>query len=193
MAGGERAGRQVQRRQRGEDGGDDGTCPCCVQLQPQPHPSFPCPHPVRHTSPHQSAQHSRLALRTSCHATNTSLTQPTPARIPPTTLLTSHSLAHLHHLKAVAIVQHHSILASRTALSLLCCRGARLCNNRRRLLLVPALRNLDSALEEAIYGWQEGVESNAVEVHIHNLRAKLGAGVVQTVRGIGYRVGGEQP
>ena len=50
-----------------------------------------------------------------------------------------------------------------------------------------------TALEEAIYGWQEGVESNAVEVHIHNLRAKLGAGIVQTVRGIGYRVGGEQP
>jgi two-component system, OmpR family, response regulator QseB len=48
------------------------------------------------------------------------------------------------------------------------------------------------ALEEAIYGWQEGVESNAVEVHIHNLRGKLGSGIVQTVRGIGYRVGAEQ-
>jgi two-component system response regulator QseB len=49
------------------------------------------------------------------------------------------------------------------------------------------------ALEEAIYGWQEGVESNAVEVHVHKLRAKLGPGVVETVRGLGYRIGGEQP
>jgi len=49
------------------------------------------------------------------------------------------------------------------------------------------------ALEEAIYGWQEGVESNTVEVHVHKLRAKIGPGVVETVRGLGYRSGGEQP
>ncbi|WP_274627520.1 response regulator transcription factor [Arvimicrobium flavum] len=48
-----------------------------------------------------------------------------------------------------------------------------------------------SALEEALYGWQEGVESNAVEVHIHHLRSKIGPGVVETVRGVGYRVGTE--
>jgi two-component system, OmpR family, response regulator QseB len=63
----------------------------------------------------------------------------------------------------------------------------------RLLMERPGAVIARTALEEAIYGWQEGVESNAVEVHIHNLRAKLGAGVVQTVRGIGYRVGGERP
>ncbi len=47
-----------------------------------------------------------------------------------------------------------------------------------------------STLEEALYGWQEGVESNTVEVHVHNLRAKIGPDVVQTVRVLGYRVGG---
>jgi len=41
-------------------------------------------------------------------------------------------------------------------------------------------------LESALYGWGEGVESNAVEVHIHHLRRKLGAGLIRTVRGIGY-------
>ncbi len=46
-------------------------------------------------------------------------------------------------------------------------------------------------LEEKLYGWQEEVESNAVEVHVHHLRGKLGAGVIQTVRGIGYRIGEE--
>lgn len=43
-------------------------------------------------------------------------------------------------------------------------------------------------LEERLYGWGEEVESNAVEVHIHNLRKKLGANYIQNVRGVGYRV-----
>ena len=43
-------------------------------------------------------------------------------------------------------------------------------------------------IEERLYGWGEEVESNAVEVHIHNLRKKLGAGYIQNVRGVGYRV-----
>lgn len=41
-------------------------------------------------------------------------------------------------------------------------------------------------LEEALYGWGEEVESNAVEVHLHHLRRKLDPGVVQTLRGVGY-------
>lgn len=43
-------------------------------------------------------------------------------------------------------------------------------------------------LEDRLYGWGEEVESNAVEVHIHNLRRKLGPDAVQTVRGLGYVV-----
>lgn len=45
-----------------------------------------------------------------------------------------------------------------------------------------------SQLEDKLYGWQEDVESNAVEVHIHHLRSKLGASAIETVRGIGYRL-----
>lgn len=45
-----------------------------------------------------------------------------------------------------------------------------------------------STLEESIYGWGEEVESNAVEVHISNLRKKLGADRILTMRGIGYRI-----
>lgn len=63
----------------------------------------------------------------------------------------------------------------------------------RTLMERPGAVIAKAALEEAIYGWQEGVESNAVEVHVHHLRSKLGPGIVQTVRGLGYRVGGEQP
>jgi two-component system response regulator QseB len=43
-----------------------------------------------------------------------------------------------------------------------------------------------SQLEEALYGWDQEVASNSVEVHIHHLRQKLGAHWIQTLRGIGY-------
>ena len=43
-----------------------------------------------------------------------------------------------------------------------------------------------SRLEEALYGWGEEIQSNALEVHIHHLRKKLGAPRIQTLRGIGY-------
>jgi two-component system, OmpR family, response regulator QseB len=43
-------------------------------------------------------------------------------------------------------------------------------------------------LEERLYGWGEEVESNAVEVHVHALRRKLGAGRIKTLRGVGYMV-----
>ena len=45
-----------------------------------------------------------------------------------------------------------------------------------------------TSLEQSIYGWGEEVESNAVEVHISNLRKKLGADTIATVRGAGYRI-----
>jgi two-component system OmpR family response regulator len=43
-------------------------------------------------------------------------------------------------------------------------------------------------LEEKLYGWEDEVNSNAVEVYIHGLRRKLGAGLIQNVRGVGYVV-----
>ncbi|RWA88248.1 MAG: response regulator [Mesorhizobium sp.] len=44
-------------------------------------------------------------------------------------------------------------------------------------------------LEDRLYGWDKEVGSNTVEVHIYNLRKKLGATVIRTVRGVGYRIG----
>jgi two-component system OmpR family response regulator/two-component system response regulator QseB len=41
-------------------------------------------------------------------------------------------------------------------------------------------------LEQHLYSWGREVDSNAVEVHVHHLRRKLGADLVQTVRGVGY-------
>ncbi len=63
---------------------------------------------------------------------------------------------------------------------------------RREFSLLLAL--LESAgkvvsrevLEQRVYGWDEDVESNALEVHVHHLRRKLPAEMIRTVRGIGY-------
>ena len=43
-----------------------------------------------------------------------------------------------------------------------------------------------SQLEEKLYGWNEAVGSNAIEVHVHNLRRKLGEAIIRNVRGLGY-------
>ena len=45
-----------------------------------------------------------------------------------------------------------------------------------------------SQLEERVYGWGEEVESNAIEVHIHALRRKLGSGWIRNLRGVGWYV-----
>ena len=58
-----------------------------------------------------------------------------------------------------------------------------------QLLLDNAGRVLTRrTLEEQLYNWEEAVESNALEVHVHHLRRKLGASLIRTVRGVGYMV-----
>ncbi len=72
--------------------------------------------------------------------------------------------------------------------------GALVSLSRREFALLHALMERPGAvlsrgqLEDRLYGFAEGVESNAVEVHIHHLRAKCGARLIETVRGVGYRV-----
>jgi two-component system response regulator QseB len=64
----------------------------------------------------------------------------------------------------------------------------------REFALLAALAERSGAvvsraqLEEKLYGWNESIGSNAVEVHIHNLRRKLGEDAIRTVRGLGYRL-----
>lgn len=43
-------------------------------------------------------------------------------------------------------------------------------------------------LEERLYGWQEEIESNTIEVHIHKLRARLSPDFIRTLRGAGYKL-----
>ncbi len=46
-------------------------------------------------------------------------------------------------------------------------------------------------IETRLYNWDQALDSNAIEVHVHHLRRKLGERVIKTVRGVGYHVPGE--
>jgi DNA-binding response OmpR family regulator len=65
---------------------------------------------------------------------------------------------------------------------------------RREFMLLKSLMEnagrvqTRNALENRLYSWGEEVASNALEVHIHHLRRKLGADFIKTVRGVGYKV-----
>lgn len=73
-------------------------------------------------------------------------------------------------------------------------RGRTLSLSRRELAVLEALLQqpgrilAPGQLQDHVYGWSEGVESNAVAVHVHNLRRKLGEDLIETVRGLGYRL-----
>lgn len=56
------------------------------------------------------------------------------------------------------------------------------------LLARPGLVLSRAQLEEKLYDWKHEISSNAVEVYIHGLRRKLGADLIQNVRGVGYLV-----
>jgi two-component system OmpR family response regulator/two-component system response regulator QseB len=61
-------------------------------------------------------------------------------------------------------------------------------------LLEASPRVLSRAqIEERLYDWAGGLESNAIEVHVHRLRRKLGEDVIRTLRGVGYFVPAEPP
>lgn len=56
------------------------------------------------------------------------------------------------------------------------------------LLAQPGRVMTRDRLQQALYGWEEEVESNALEVHIHHLRKKFFPELIRTVRGVGYLV-----
>jgi DNA-binding response OmpR family regulator len=66
--------------------------------------------------------------------------------------------------------------------------------SRREYMLLKALMEnpgrvqTREQLDRKLYAWGEEVASNAVEVHVHHLRKKLGSGFIQTVHGVGYTV-----
>ena len=73
-------------------------------------------------------------------------------------------------------------------------RGRGIPVSGREFALLEALLDRPGAalsraqLEERLYGWGEEIASNSIEVHVHNLRKKLGEGAIRTVRGVGYAI-----
>ncbi len=55
-----------------------------------------------------------------------------------------------------------------------------------QLMVRPGKVVTRERLSRALYGWQDRVESNTLEVLIHNLRKKLCSELIRTVRGVGY-------
>ena len=89
-------------------------------------------------------------------------------------------------------VLRHGDLALDTATHTVTQAGRPVDVSAREFALLAALLERPGAalskaqLEERIYRWGDEVESNAVEVHIHNLRKKLGSETIRTLRGVGY-------
>jgi two-component system, OmpR family, response regulator QseB len=73
-------------------------------------------------------------------------------------------------------------------------RGADVSLSAREFALLEALMREPGAvvsrerLEEAVYGWKDEIGSNAIEVHLHHLRRKLGQRAIRNIRGVGYRI-----
>ncbi len=91
-------------------------------------------------------------------------------------------------------VIRHGELALNPATHEATLRGAALTLTAREFALLEALLERPGAilskaqLEERLYGWNEEVESNTVEVYVHSLRKKLGADFIRNVRGVGYMI-----
>ena len=78
-------------------------------------------------------------------------------------------------------------------------KGTEVALSAREYALLEALADRPGAyltraqLEERLYGWNEEIASNAVEVHIHGLRRKLDPALIRNVRGLGYTLAQEAP
>jgi len=89
-------------------------------------------------------------------------------------------------------VLRHRTLALDTATRTVTHAGRTVELSAREFALLAALLERPGAalskaqLEERVYRWGEELESNAVEVHIHHLRKKLGPDAIRTIRGVGY-------
>lgn len=93
--------------------------------------------------------------------------------------------------RADAILQYKNITLDPAAHSVYVDENMVNVPRREFSLLQKLLENSGQVLSreqlmQSIYGWDEDVDSNALEVHIHNLRKKLNANFIRTIRGIGY-------
>lgn len=92
---------------------------------------------------------------------------------------------------AVNVIEHGPLRLDPGSFSVTCEGRAVELQRREFMLLHKLLESTGQVLsraqlEESLYGWEGGVESNTLDVHIHRLRRKLYPDVIRTVRGVGY-------
>ena len=95
--------------------------------------------------------------------------------------------------RASNVMQYHDITVDQQSRSVSYQNNVINVSRREFNLLEVLLQNEGKvmsrvSLEQALYSWDDDIESNALEVHIHNLRKKLFQGLIKTVRGVGYMV-----
>lgn len=89
----------------------------------------------------------------------------------------------------------HGALSLEPATGIVRFAGKAISLSRREFMLLEVLVKRPGQiftrqqLEESLYGWDDDIGSNTVEVHVHHLRKKLDNRVITTVRGLGYRLG----
>jgi two-component system response regulator QseB len=93
--------------------------------------------------------------------------------------------------RSVELIQYRNLTVNPAAQSVTLDDAPITLTSREWSILLQLLTNQGipqsrARLEESLYGWQEEIESNAIEVHISNLRKKLGATLIRTVRNVGY-------
>lgn len=97
------------------------------------------------------------------------------------------------HGRSVALIEHANLRVDPASLQVVQDGKEIGLSPRECAILIDLLEHKGTALsrarlEESLYGWNEEVESNAIEVHIHNLRKKLGESLIKTIRGVGYLI-----
>jgi DNA-binding response OmpR family regulator len=102
------------------------------------------------------------------------------------------------HGRSIDAIRHGDMVLAPDGLTVTRGEEAITLSARECAILVDLLEHRGTALsrarlEESLYGWGEEIESNAVEVHIHNLRKKLGSDLIKTIRGVGYLISKEAP
>tara|TARA_R110002020_G_scaffold5841_2_gene23952 strand:- start:10317 stop:10982 length:666 start_codon:yes stop_codon:yes gene_type:complete len=90
----------------------------------------------------------------------------------------------LHHGRIVLDLTSHKVFLDGAAVEL----SAREFATLQELMMNAGRVRTRGQLEESLYGWGEEIGSNTIEVYIHNLRRKLYADLIRTIRGVGYTI-----
>ncbi len=104
------------------------------------------------------------------------------------------ALVRRNHGQSSALLSHGSIVFNPDTRTVLMGKDSVSLSPKATMLVELFLLNKHnvlskSALEEKLYPWGEEVSSNAIEVHIHTIRRKLGNSFIKTVHGVGYALG----